>query len=172
MTSTDKPPTSRLGRELRQVRQGTLATAAEVKEFMHSLRGRPPQEVLGAVAQSGLVQAVIVASVGTIVLMGVFTVLPYMLWGPIDVIHKKATPAATAEATPATNPPATATSTDPQTAPAAATEQDRAQQVLEKLDESETKMADPDVNPLDNLDNLLESDSTNPGGDGPARKSK
>lgn len=57
------------------------ATVDELKDFLHGMRGKSAQEVLGVIAQSGLVRAVSQATVVTVVLVGAFTVGPYFLYG-------------------------------------------------------------------------------------------
>lgn len=146
--------------DLKRAREGAFATTAELREFVHKLRGKSPQEVLGAVANSGLAQGVCVATFGTIVLMAVFTVAPYYAYGGKAAAKAKIAAAAEAkakaEADAAKNAGATAATTEK----AQATSKDassNAQQTLDKMGESETKQADPSVNPLDNLDDLLET---------------
>lgn len=158
MSSPDpsgSPPSLR--RDLHRTREGAFATTAELREFVHHLRGKSPQEVLGAVANSGLAQGVGLASVGTAIVMAVFTVGPYLVYGkPSTPAAKKE--AATAAAAPVTDTTAAATAhaTDKE-APASKDAASNAQQTLDKMGESETKQADPKVNPLDNLDDLLDT---------------
>lgn len=57
------------------------ATVDELKDFLQGMKGKSAQEVLGVIAQSGLVRAVTQATVATLVLVAVFTVGPYMLYG-------------------------------------------------------------------------------------------
>ena len=146
--------------DLHRARAGAFATTAELREFVHNLRGKSPQEVLGAVANSGLAQGVGLATFGTIILMGVFTVLPYYMYGgkaAATAAAKKATAAAAAAPDPVTDRTAAAAPTDDKGAPASKNASSNAQQTLDKMGESETKQADPKVNPLDNLDDLLET---------------
>lgn len=152
---------SGLRRDLRRAREGAFATTAELREFVHNLRGKSPQEVLGAVANSGLAQGVVLATLGTVVLMAVFTVIPYSVYGgkaaaKAALEAKKVAAAKAAEASSAEAAAEAATTTD-KAAPASKTAAGNAQQTLEKMGESETKQADPKVNPLDNLDDLLDT---------------
>ena len=57
---------------------------------------------------------------------------------------------------PAANAPAAAATTEKAAAPSKDAASN-AQQTLDKMGESETKKADPKVNPLDNLDDLLDT---------------
>jgi len=52
-------------------------TKEELQEFLGSMRGKSPQEVLGLVAASGLTQAIVWSTIGTIIFMLFFTVMPY-----------------------------------------------------------------------------------------------
>lgn len=146
--------------DLHRAREGAFATTAELREFVHNLRGKSPQEVLGAVANSGLAQGVGLATFGTIVLMAVFTVLPYYMYGgkaaAKAALLKKAAAATATEPSVETTAEATA-ATKEKAAPVSKDANANAQQTLEKMGESETKQSDPKVNPLDNLDDLLET---------------
>ena len=133
-------------------RDAAVASARELRTFLTGLRGKKPHEMLGQVAQSGLVQATIAATIGTVIFMVVFTALPYYWYRnapkPATAIAK---PAAKVEAAPAPSAPA-AVAADKNEGSAAS-----AQKTLEKLGESETKTADPNVNPLESgLDDILD----------------
>lgn len=68
-----------LAQEFRQLTEDGSASAAELQEFLSHLRGRSPEEVMGVVAQSGLIRSTLTATVGCVVLLAVFTVVPYAL---------------------------------------------------------------------------------------------
>ena len=153
-SSEPAEPQRGLQGDLKRAKSGTFASAAELREFVQNLKGKSPQEVLGAVANSGLAQGVGLATIGTAVMFAIFTVGPYMLYG------KPKPPAvtkATAAAEPAANTPAAATSATEKAAAPSKDAASNAQQTLDKMGESETKKADPKVNPLDNLDDLLDT---------------
>ena len=161
-TSPSNPGNSPSGLrgDLHRARDGAFATSAELREFVHNLRGKSPQEVLGAVANSGLAQGVGLATFGTIVLMAVFTVVPYYVYGGKAAAKAKQAAAVAAAAKAETDAANTAESTATTTEKSAKVSKDassNAQQTLDKMGESETKQADPKVNPLDNLDDLLET---------------
>lgn len=148
----DPPPGLR--RDLQRAREGAFASAAELREFVQNLRGKSPQEVLGEVANSGLAQGVGIATVGTIILMAVFTIGPYYLYpkqSPKPKAEAASTAASEAKPADAAAKPAEAAEKPSKNAEA------NARQSLEKMGEAETKTADPKVNPLDNLDDLLDS---------------
>ncbi len=148
-------PPSGLRRDLKRAREGAFASAAELREFVQNLRGKSPQEVLGAVANSGLAQGVGLATVGTVILMAVFTVGPYLLYPKVQAKPAK-TEAATSEPA-AISELAAAAKTLEKFARPSKDASSNAQQTLEKMGETETKTADPKVNPLDNLDDLLDT---------------
>ena len=138
-------------RDLHRARENAFASTAELREFVHNLKGKSPQEVLGAVANSGLAQGVGLATVGTIILMAVFTVGPYFLYG------KPAPPAPKKEAAAVAEPAAATAQTTEKAAAPSTDASANAQRTLDKMGESETKTADPKVNPLDDLDDLLDT---------------
>lgn len=152
-SSESAEPRRGLQGDLQRAKAGTFASAAELREFVHNLRGKSPQEVLGAVANSGLVQGVVISTIGTIILMAVFTVGPYFLYPKIKPQAKaEKAAAAGSDAKDAAKPAAadakSAVSTDPKA---------NAQKTLDKMGESEIKSADPKVNPLDKeVDDLLD----------------
>lgn len=153
ISSSEPSPPPGVRRDLRQARDGAFASAAELREFVKGLRGKSPQEVLGAVANSGLAQGVALATAGTIVLMALFTIGPYFIYPKVAPKPAKVEAASTSE------PAATSDVAAPadKAAPASKNAASNAQQTLDKLGESETKTADPKVNPLDNLDDLLDT---------------
>src|SRR5690349_13965485 len=65
--------------DITRLKEASAGSAAEMRDFVRSLKGRSPQEVLGLVAQSSLLSGVIQATLGCIVLIAVFTVGPYAM---------------------------------------------------------------------------------------------
>jgi hypothetical protein len=134
------------------------ASLAELKEFLGGLHGKSPQEVIGIVSSSLLIQSFGVAIVATIALLSVFTVGPYLIYGPPKAKEIANKPAAAAPGeTAAAGASATATSADAQTASEPG--QPDAEAAAKALGIDETKSADPNKNPLDkgpDLDNLLD----------------
>jgi hypothetical protein len=149
-------------RELRNLQASGSASLAELREFLASLKGRKPQEVIGIVSASLLIQSMVISLFATAGILAVFTVGPYLIYGPPQArkpTPAKATPetAQAAESAPTESSPLTAAATP---APAASDapgvpDAARAAQVM-GLDE--TKAADPKQNPLDrpDLDKLLD----------------
>lgn len=138
--------------EIHRAKIGTKATAAELREFVQEFHGRSPQEMLGLVAASNLVQATILATVITFIFMAAFTIGPYFLSSPAPVAAKPTPPAAApAPAPSASAAPAPVAATSATTAPlAVATGTGPATpDVLNTLGIGETKVSDPKKNPLE-----------------------
>jgi len=132
------------------------ASAGELREFVRTLRGRNPQEVIGVLAQSNLIRATILAAAGTVVLLLVLTLLPAVFADKPKPADAK--PAAVAAPTP--SPAATDTKTaakDAAAPPDAPKAKDKAD-ALDKLGIGETKTSDPKRNPLDNAGDDLFKD--------------
>lgn len=138
-------------RDLGRLKQEGTASAREVREFIGRMRGKSPQEVLGAVAQSNLIHGVIVATIGTALVTAVFTVGPYLLRDKSP--GEKPAPAATAETKPAEQPATAATKVPAPSASPDETAPDK--KILEKLEMDEVKVSDPAANPLENKDDDL-----------------
>ena len=149
-------------RDFQRLQENGSATAAELREFVSQMHGRRPQEVLGLVAQSGLTQGLVLATVLTVAGIGLMTVVPYA-WAQAFPEQKSASaePASgggqqadAAAAQPQTSAQATdAPAVDPTLdEPSQANKED----VLDKLGIGETKTSDPKTNPLeDKVDDLL-----------------
>ena len=134
---------------IKRLATDTALTTAELRDFVRNLKGRSPQEVMGIVSSSALAQAVIGSTIGSIALIGVLTIGPYLWFGPPKA--KAAKPvAAVAEADPVKTG----------TAKSAASSDTPSEEDVKKASKAmgldETKTADPKKNPLDKLDNLLD----------------
>ncbi|MHC4167503.1 MAG: hypothetical protein ACYSWQ_11135 [Planctomycetota bacterium] len=141
----------------RRLKADTAATAEELRKFVARMHGKSPQEVLGAVAESGLTKGIVTSAIGAFVILVVFTVGPFL----VNKISADVAPAAT------TKPQPVAAQAQAAPTPSEAQEQSAEPEVvpdetdLEKATDAmgigETKPADPDTNPLDNkLDSLLD----------------
>ena len=127
------------------------ASATELRQFINSLRGRSPQEMLGTVAASGLFAATAQATIATVVLIVVFTFGPYWLKSDAKAAPKAAKPVATKPAE-AEKPAVAATGAASETP----NESDQ-KQAAKVMGMDETKAADPKVNPREkDLDKLLD----------------
>jgi cytoskeletal protein RodZ len=160
--SGGRPPRG-LARDLHRAREGTKASAEELREFVRQFRGKNPQEMLGLVAGSGLVRSTILATVLTVGFMAVFTIWPYLTYEPKATAkaNKPAAapspaPAPTASTPAAPAAAATADAAKPAAPPTAATGTPKQPDVLQRLGIGETKASDPKKNPLEaGADDLL-----------------
>ncbi len=147
-----------LGSEVHGLKTNGHAPLDELREFLAALKGRNPQEVIGIVSSSLLIQSMVLATIGTVVFMAVFTVVPYWLYGPLKAGPTAAhAPPAAPPATPAAGKTADASAT--KTGDSASPKQADAAKAAKTLGLDETKAADPSKNPLEsspNLDKLLD----------------
>lgn len=144
--------------DLARLKVDGTATMEELQEFVGQMRGKKPADVMGLVAQSGLASGIVMATIGSFLLLIVFTVIPYYLGGGDEDVAKKADTsrqsAASGNAPAGEAGDAAATPDAPETDTSAA-EEDPA---LGALGIGETKQAPADKNPLENsLDNLLDA---------------
>lgn len=140
--------------EMQRLRGHGAATAAELREFLGQLKGRTPQEVMGIVAQSSLVQGITTATFACGVLLAVFTVVPYAIYGsPKDQQPETVAVAvqpSNEQSNSAETPEDSSTTTDESAKPDLA-------KAADAMGIGETTEADPDKNPLDTkLDSLLD----------------
>jgi hypothetical protein len=139
-------------KDLRSVHSNGAASLGELREFLGTLHGKSPQEVIGIVSTSLLVQSMLIAVAGTLAILFVFTLGPYLVYGPPQARQAAKKPApAPAQPAAAAAAAAPATGTDP-------TSQPDAEAAAKVLGIDEAKPADPTKNPLDNpnLDKLLD----------------
>lgn len=66
---------------IKSIVENSSQTADDLRGFLTQLRGKSAGEMLGVLAQSGLVRATIQATVATLVLMFAFTAGPYWIYG-------------------------------------------------------------------------------------------
>ena len=66
-------------RDLKQLGQNSKAVVGELREFLASLKGKSPKEMMGAVAESSLIRSLLISSAVMVVLVFVFSVIPYHL---------------------------------------------------------------------------------------------
>jgi hypothetical protein len=166
-------PSSPLGnvgptRELRNLHANGSASLGELREFLAGLKGRKPQEVIGIVSASLLAQSMVLATLATIALLAVFTVGPYLLYGPSKAksaadkaggkaAAKPASGSQSATAGATTNSSATNDGSKGKVEASASPGVD-VERATKALGIDETKPSDPKKNPLDspNLDKLLD----------------
>lgn len=149
------PPTGiGLPSNMRSLKENGVASVAEMRAFFKSLKSRKPQEVIGIVSSNLLVQSLGIACVATAIFMAVFTVGPYLIYGPPTAKAPPPKPAASAVATDGNGPSAGGNAAT-RTAPSGQPDAERAAQIMGL---EEAKPADPKQNPLDrpDIDKLLD----------------
>jgi len=157
-TSTSLPPKDApsvldVSGDFRNLRTHGTASLEELKDFLGKLRRKSPQEVIGIVSASLLIQSVVIATAITFVFMVVFTVGPFLLLGHPQAKAVK-TPAAAAAAAAAA--PMVKTATTKNEKSAGPSEEDTAKAV-KAMGMDEMKTADPKANPLEkDFDKLLD----------------
>jgi len=159
----DQPtPATGIAGDMKRLHGDATATAAELREFVATLKGRSPAEVLGAIGESSLFQGIVQATVGCVVILVVFTVGPYLWYGPAEAATPDAEASVAdvaAQPAAAATPDAAATTVDSGTADTEASGQagSEVEQAAKAMGIDETRQADPKSNPLDkNLDSLLD----------------
>ena len=133
MSAEPNPPLASTRAELRNLRNHSQATVAELKAVLRELKGRSPQEMLGMVAGNQLFRATVHALILITAVLLVFTIIPYLT---------REAPTAAQAPIPA---PAEAAPASPPVEPAVPAEPDP----LAPLGIGEEKPAPRDVNPLD-----------------------
>lgn len=140
--------------DVQSVRHNGVASLTELREFIGSLKGRKPQEVMGDVASNGLVQGVLLSTVGFVVILLVFTVIPFFMADEESVAQKEDSSTVTTASEETPQQQEETQETDQQTP---APEEGTGDVVLDNLGIGETKDANPDENPLgDKFNDLLE----------------
>jgi len=147
------PLTSAVG-DVRRLKSAGTQSVQELRDFLRLHQGKGSKELLGELGKTSLLQAMIKATLGTLALLAVLTVVPFFTQGPPQPKKSKVAqaPAAVAPAiTPVTN--ASAATTTPSGVPTGV-DVEKAQKTM-GLDE--TKVAPAGVNPREkDLDNLLD----------------
>ncbi|MGI8982870.1 MAG: hypothetical protein ACR2FY_26925 [Pirellulaceae bacterium] len=149
----DAPSVLDVSGDFRNLRTHGTASLGELKEFLGKLRRKSPQEVIGIVSSSLLIQSVVIATALTFVFMVVFTVGPFLLMGPPKAKPAQAPAAAVAPVAVTGAAKATPTKGDKTAGPS---EEDAAKAV-KAMGMDEVKSADPKLNPLEkDFDKLLD----------------
>ncbi len=138
--------------DVQSVKRNGAASLTELREFIGALKGRKPQDVMGEMASNGLVQGIILSSIGFVVVLLVFTAFPFFLAEDEPLVQPEATPTAS-PARPVEQAPAVQNANEEKPVEDGPT----GDAVLDNLGIGETKDANPDANPLgDKFDDLLE----------------
>ena len=149
----DSPSTLDVTGDFRNLRTHGSASLEELKGFLGTLRGKSPQEVIGIVSSSLLIQSTAIATVITFVVMVVFTVGPYLIWGPPKAKPAQMPAAAVVPSTPTSATTAAKTETKSDGTPSS----EDAAKAVKAMGMDESKVADPKANPLEkDFDKLLD----------------
>jgi hypothetical protein len=147
---------------MRRLRSDGSASVAELREFLGHMRGKNPQEVMGLVAESGLIKSTVVSAVGLLVLLFATSALAYFL--KPEKKDTAATPGVAANSAATANNTGEQPAESPADADATAAAADdgvittkSGDKTLDTLGIGESKISNPDENPLDSkLDSLLD----------------
>ncbi len=140
-----------IGADIRSVKHNGAASITELREFMRSLKGRKPQEAMEIASNNGLIQGLVISTIGFLVVLFIFTLIPFFLDEDEVVTQQGITPTSeNAGAQGANSNAGTADQADSSQNPTA-----QGEELLDKLQIGETKTADPDANPLDSQFNDL-----------------
>ena len=140
--------------DIRSVKHNGAASITELREFMRSLKGRKPQEAMEIASNNGLIRGLMISTIGFLMVLFVFTVIPFYLHEDEVVTQQGITPTSqsagdTQESKSAADS-GTQAGTDSAQTPTA-----QGEELLDKLQIGETKTADPEANPLDSQFNDL-----------------
>jgi hypothetical protein len=132
--------------DIRSVKHNGAASITELREFMRSLKGRKPQEAMEIASNNGLIRGLMISTIGFLMVLFVFTVIPFYLHEDEVVTQQGITP---------TSQSAGDTQESKSAADSAQTPTAQGEELLDKLQIGETKTADPEANPLDSQFNDL-----------------
>ncbi len=144
------PPKTGMVSGAKRLSTDAAATTSELRGFVRGLKGRSPAEVMGIVSSSALTQALVSSTFATVALLAVLTV-PFAFGKPSKAKSTKPA-AAVAEVEPAK---ADSTATKSKNSGDTPSEED-IKKANKAMGLDETKTADPNKNPLDTFDNLLD----------------
>jgi hypothetical protein len=66
-------------RDLKQLGKNSKAVVGELREFLANLKGKSPKEMMGAVAESNLVQSLLISTLAMAILVFSLSAIPYYL---------------------------------------------------------------------------------------------
>jgi hypothetical protein len=153
-TQTQDKGIGGIGADIRSVKHNGVASITELREFMRSLKGRKPQEAMELASSNGLIRGLVISTIGFLVVLFVFTAIPFYLHEDEVVTQQGVTPTSEndldAQESKSSANVDTQAGTDSSGTPTA-----QGEELLDKLQIGETKTADPDANPLDSQFNDL-----------------
>ena len=139
-----------------QLRTNAGASAEELREFVSGLKGRSPQEVLGIVSATGLFRGIAQATIGCIVVLAAFTLIPWSLADDKPQLTAEEKAAVEKAAKMIAESQAEAAAAE-ETASAAGEGEVNPAAAIRAMGEDEVKPGDAKADDLDNsLNNLLE----------------
>jgi hypothetical protein len=137
--------------DIRSVKHNGAASITELREFIGSLKGRKPQEAMEIASSNGLIRGLMISTIGFLVVLFVFTAIPFYLHEDEVVTQQGIKPTSSnAQESNSAADAGTQVGTDSSQNPTA-----QGEELLDKLQVGETKTADPDANPLDSQFNDL-----------------
>ena len=153
-TQTQDKGIGGIAADIRSVKHNGVASITELREFMRSLKGRKPQEAMELASSNGLIRGLVISTIGFLVVLFVFTAIPFYLHEDEVVTQQGVTPTSEngldAQESKSSANADTQAGTDSSGTPTA-----QGEELLDKLQIGETKTADPDANPLDSQFNDL-----------------
>jgi hypothetical protein len=158
-------PMASMGRDMKNLKENISFTATDLTRFLGEMKGKSPKEMLGLVAQSTLFRGMITSTLFFAALIVVFTIIPFTL----NKLNPPEKTQAQEEASPdeetensnnevsntsapngqTTSTETPATDADGNPLPTGSSGND----VIDTLGIGETKVAAPNVNPLDDSSN-------------------
>ncbi len=75
--SQDETTPKGVFKDVKRLQTDGAASVDELREFLGGLKGKSPQEMLGIMAESGLVKGLVQATIGTVAVLFVFTIGPW-----------------------------------------------------------------------------------------------
>lgn len=146
-----------LARDLHRIKKHGGMSLAELRQFISKLHGRNPGEVLGLVSNSGFIRAMLESTVYCGILMAVLTVVPFMMAGEKEESDSKSNTSAVVGSDTTSPAASSAAGSTPAASGSDGSISDAdARKAVDVMGLGETKTADPNKNPLDNLDSLLD----------------
>lgn len=139
-------------RDLKQLSANSQATVGELRDFLATLKGKSPKDMMGAVADSKLAKSLFQATGIMFLLLVALTAYPYALKEDASANESEENPSSERGDAPAKQPEQTEKQSNLDAAEKPTSpEQDTA----DKLGIGDEKASDPNANPLDSKDDDL-----------------
>jgi hypothetical protein len=158
-------PMASLGKDMRNIKENLAFTAGDLTKFLKEMQGKSPKEMLGLVAQSTLFKGIVSSTLLFATLIFIFTAIPFtinLVNPPEEKEQTQTEETSGGEDGDTTGAPATGEETAGTTEPAVDADGNplpegaTGNEVIDTLGIGETKVAAPNVNPLDDsTDDIL-----------------